>query len=161
MKERTLTIIKPDAIKKKCFGSILQVLLDKGFEIVALKHLKLTKEQAQGFYEVHKEKPFFNELVDFMTSEKVIVCCLERENAVSYLREVMGATDPNKALPSTIRANFGSDIQRNAIHGSDTVENAKREINYFFAEYELPLADTLVNEVKKEAIRPSEIKSRL
>jgi len=137
LKERTLTIIKPDSMKKKCFGAIMQRLLDEGFEFLHLKMLKLTKEQAEGFYEVHKEKPFFSELVDFMTSGPVIVIALERENAVLHLREIMGSTDPKKASPSTIRAHYGTDIQCNAIHGSDSKENALKEINYFFAEYQI------------------------
>ncbi|MFB3851304.1 MAG: nucleoside-diphosphate kinase [Acidobacteriota bacterium] len=137
MKERTLTIIKPDSMKKKCFGAIMQRLLDEGFEFLHLKMLKLTKEQAEGFYEVHKEKPFFSELVEFMTSGPVIVIALERENAVLHLREIMGSTDPKKAASSTIRAIYGTDIQRNAIHGSDSKENALKEINYFFAEYQI------------------------
>lgn len=137
MKERTLSIIKPDAMKKKCFGAIIQRLLDEGFEILHLKHLKLTREQAEGFYAVHKEKPFFGELVKFMTSSPVIVIALERENGVLYLREIMGSTDPKKAEKNTIRAIFGTDIQRNAIHGSDSAENALKEINYFFAEYQI------------------------
>ncbi|NMC00384.1 MAG: nucleoside-diphosphate kinase [Thermoanaerobaculaceae bacterium] len=124
-------------MKKKCFGAIMQRLLDEGFEFLHLKMLKLTKEQAEGFYEVHKEKPFFSELVEFMTSGPVIVIALERENAVLHLREIMGSTDPKKAPSSTIRAIYGMDIQRNAIHGSDSKENALKEINYFFAEYQI------------------------
>lgn len=137
LKERTLAIIKPDSMEKKCFGAIIQRLLDEGFEILHLLHIKLTKEQAEGFYEIHKEKPFFGELVDFMTSYPVIVIALERENGVSYLREIMGSTDPKKAEPSTIRAMYGTNIQRNAIHGSDSIENASKEINYFFAKYQI------------------------
>lgn len=137
MKERTLTIIKPDAIEKKCYGTIIQRLLDEGFEILCLKYLKLREEQAETFYEIHKSKPFFRELVQFMTSAPVIVIALEKENAISDLREIMGSTDPKKALPTTIRAIFGTDIQRNAIHGSDSQENALKEIDFFFAQYEI------------------------
>ncbi|MCX7829546.1 MAG: nucleoside-diphosphate kinase [Acidobacteria bacterium] len=137
MKEKTLTIIKPDAMEKKCFGAIIQRLLDEGFEFLHLKHLHLTKEQAEGFYAVHKDKFFFSELVEFMTSGPVIVIALQRDNAVNYLREIMGATDPKKADSSTIRAKYGTDIQRNAIHGSDSIENAKKELGYFFAEYQI------------------------
>jgi len=141
MKERTLTIIKPDAVRKKCYGSILQILLDKGFDILKMKWVRLTKEQAEAFYEVHRERPFYGELVEFMTSGPVIAAALERENAVACLRETMGATDPKKADPSSIRANFAESIQCNAIHGSDSQENARREVGFFFAEYELGKAE--------------------
>lgn len=135
LKERTLTIIKPDAIEKKCFGKIIQRILDEGFDILNLKYLQLSKEQAEAFYSLHREKPFFEELIKFMTSSPVIVMVLEREDGVDYLRKIMGATDPKKAKPSTIRYNFGSDIQKNAIHGSDSCENAEKEIKFFFSEY--------------------------
>lgn len=154
MKERTLTIIKPDAVRNKSFCSILQILLDKGFEILSLKYLKLTKGEAEGFYAVHKDKGFFQELIKFMTSGPVIVCAIERENGVSYLREVMGATDPKKAEKSTIRANYGTDIQCNAIHGSDSFENAQKEIHYFFADYELGSPQCEEKVVKNEVVRP-------
>lgn len=137
MRERTLTIIKPDAVRKKSYGSILQILLDKGFDVLKLRWIRLTKEQASAFYEVHRGKPFYDELVEFMISGPVIAAALERDNAVSYLREVMGATDPQKADPASIRAKYAESIQRNAIHGSDSPENARREVGFFFAGLEL------------------------
>ena len=135
--ERTLTIVKPDAVRKRAVGHILQRLLDEGFEVRGLKMLHLTKAQAEGFYAVHKEKPFFPELVEFMTSGPVFPACLERENAVAHLRAVMGATDSRKAEKGTIRAQFGTDIQANAIHGSDSQENARIEIGFFFPQMDL------------------------
>ncbi|HNQ77073.1 MAG TPA: nucleoside-diphosphate kinase [Acidobacteriota bacterium] len=140
MKERTLTIIKPDSVVKKTYGSILQILLDKGFDILKLRWIRLTREQARAFYEVHKGKPFYGELVEFMTSGPVIAAALERDNAISYLREVMGATDPKKADPASIRSRFAESIQRNAIHGSDSPENARKEVAFFFAGLELEQA---------------------
>jgi len=137
LKEQTLAIIKPDSMEKRCFGEIIQRLLDEKFNILKMKHLKLTREQAEKFYEIHKNKPFFRDLVNFMTSGSVIVIALERENAVNYLREIMGSTDPGKAAPSTIRSRYGSDIQRNAIHGSDSEQNARKELSFFFAQYEI------------------------
>jgi len=135
--ERTLTIIKSDAVKKRAAGHILQRLLDEGFEVRGLKMLHLTRAQAEDFYAVHKEKPFFPELVTFMTSGPVVAACIEREDAVSHLRAVMGATDSKKAEKGTIRAQFGTDIQANAIHGSDSQENARIEISFFFPQMDL------------------------
>lgn len=135
--ERTLTIIKPDAVKKRATGHILQRLLDEGFEVRALKMVNLSRSQAEGFYAVHKEKPFFPQLVDFMTSGPVFPACLERENAVAHLRAVMGATDSRKAEKGTIRGQFGTDIQANALHGSDSQENARIEIAFFFPQMDL------------------------
>lgn len=137
MRERTLTIIKPDAVRKKSYGSILQVLLDKGFDILKLRWIRLSKEQASAFYEVHRGKPFYDELVKFMTSGPVIAAALEREDAVAFLRETMGATDPKKAAPGSLRAKYAESIQCNAIHGSDSIENARREVGFFFAGLEL------------------------
>ena len=147
MLERTLTIFKPDALRKRVQGHMLQHLLDDGFEVRAMRMLHLTKAQAEGFYEVHKERPFFGELVAFMTSGAVVVVCLEREDAVARLRTVMGPTDSTKAPGDTVRGRFGTDIQCNAIHGSDSPENAQREIAYFFPGLELlaygtPTAET-------------------
>lgn len=160
MKEKTLTIIKPDSVRKKCFGSILRMLLEEGFEILNLKWIKLTKEQAESFYDIHRDKPFFGELVSFMTSGPVIVAALEREDAVLRLRKVMGPTDPKKAGASTIRANFGDNVQNNAIHGSDSIENAKREIGFFFAEYELGRSSPEEIEALRDEALPSSIVSR-
>lgn len=137
MTERTLTIIKPDAVGKGFSGHMLQRLQDEGFAILGLRLLHLTRAQAEGFYEVHRERPFFGELVEFMTSGPVIPACLEREGAVAHLRAVMGPTDSTKAPAETIRGRFGTDIQCNAIHGSDSPENAAKEIAYFFSEADL------------------------
>ncbi len=135
--ERTLSIIKPDATEKNNVGGILQVIEKAGLRIVAMRRLHLTKAQAGGFYEVHRERPFFGELVEFMTRNPVVVSVLEGEDAVAKYREVMGATDPSKAAEGTIRKLFAKDIGENSVHGSDSLENAKREIGFFFAEADL------------------------
>lgn len=135
--EQTLSIIKPDSVAKNNTGAICNLLENAGLKIVACKMLHLSKNQAQEFYAVHKERSFFQELVDFMTSGPVVVMTLEGENAVMKNREVMGATDPNKAAPGTIRAKFGNGIEENAVHGSDSLENAKNEIAFFFKSEEL------------------------
>lgn len=137
MTERTFTIFKPDSLRKGVQGHMLQRLLDEGFRVLGMKLTHLTRAQAEGFYAVHKERPFFPELVTFMTSGPVIVACLERAGAVEKLRAVMGPTDSTKAAPETIRGQFGTDIQCNAIHGSDSPENAAKEISFFFSEAEL------------------------
>lgn len=137
MVERTLTIIKPDAVAAGHVGAIIERLEREGFAILGVKRLRLTEAQAKKFYEVHRERPFYSSLVAFMTSGPVWVMALERDNAVAYLREVMGATDPAKAAPGTIRALYGSSIERNAIHGSDSPENARIELSFFFATHEL------------------------
>lgn len=137
MVERTLTIIKPDAVTSGHVGEIIARLEREGFHILGVKRLLLTEEQAKKFYQVHRERPFYGSLVAFMTSGPVWVMALERENAVAHLREVMGATDPAKAAPGTIRALYGSSIERNAIHGSDSPENAHTELAFFFATCEL------------------------
>ncbi len=131
--ERTLCIIKPDAVEKKKVGAILAMLEEAGFGIMALERQKLTKEVAEGFYAVHKARPFFGELVQFMTRSPVVVAVLEREDAVAKYRAVMGATDPAKAEAGTIRKAFGGSVGENAVHGSDSLDNAKIEIAYFFA----------------------------
>ena len=131
--ERTLCIIKPDAVEKKRTGAILHMLEDAGFSIVACKRMSLSRPVAEGFYAVHKARPFFGELVEFMTRSPVFVCVLERENAVAKYREVMGATDPAKADTGTIRKAHGATVGENAVHGSDSAENARIEIGYFFA----------------------------
>jgi nucleoside-diphosphate kinase len=135
--ERTLSIIKPDATENDNVGGILQLIEKSGLRIVAMRRMHLTKAQAGGFYEVHKERPFFGELVDFMTRSPVVVSVLEGEDAVAKYREVMGATDPKKAADGTIRKLFAKDIGENSVHGSDSLENAKREIAFFFAEADL------------------------
>ena len=135
--ERTLSIIKPDAVAKNFIGKIYQRFEDAGLKIVAAKMLQLTKEQAESFYEVHKERAFFNALVTFMISGPVMVQVLEGENAVLKNREVMGATNPKEAKPGTIRADFASSIDENAVHGSDSLENAQIEIAFFFTDKEL------------------------
>lgn len=137
MSNRTFTIIKPDSVRKGNFGKIVSRLEAEGFRIIGLKKVALSQRQAEGFYAVHKERPFYGSLVEYMTSGPVYVAALERENAVASLRQVMGATDPAKADANTIRKEFGESIEQNAIHGSDSDENAKIEIGFFFAESEL------------------------
>ena len=131
--ERTLCILKPDAIEKHRAGAILQRVEEGGFQIVALRMTHLSRGEAEGFYEVHRQRPFFAELVQFMTRSPVVVAVLERENAVAAWRDLMGLTDPAKAARGTIRQAFGSNVGENATHGSDSLENAVREIGYFFA----------------------------
>ena len=130
--ERTLSIIKPDAVGKNVIGNILACFEKAGLQPVAMKMMHLTREQAESFYEIHRERPFFNDLVAFMTSGPVIVQVLEGENAVLHHRDVMGATNPQEAAPGTIRAEFAESIDENACHGSDSAENAAREIDFFF-----------------------------
>lgn len=132
--EHTLSIIKPDAVAKNVIGKIYQRFEDAGLKIVASKMLQLTPEQAGQFYEVHKERPFYQALISFMTSGPVQVQVLEGEGAVAKNREIMGATNPKEALPGTIRADFATSIDENACHGSDAVETAKAEIEFFFPE---------------------------
>jgi nucleoside-diphosphate kinase len=137
MIERTLCILKPDAVEKHKAGAILAKLEDEGFQILALKRVHLTKDVAEGFYAVHKARPFFGELVQFMTRSPVVIAVLERDSAVAHYRAVMGATDPKKADKGTIRDLYGSNVGENAVHGSDSLENAKTEIAYFFAASEV------------------------
>src|SRR5437016_10156824 len=125
MANRTFTIIKPDSVRKGNFGRIISRLETEGFRILGLKKIALSQRQAEGFYAVHKERPFYKDLVSYMTSGPVYVAALERENAVPELRKLMGATDPKKADAGTIRAEFGESIEQNAIHGSDSDDNAK------------------------------------
>ena len=131
--ERTLSIIKPDATRRNLTGKINACLEDAGLRIVAQKRLHLTAAQAEAFYGVHKERPFYRDLVTFMTSGPVVAQVLEGDNAVAKHREVMGATDPKKAAAGTIRAQFAEDIEANSVHGSDSAENAANEIAFFFA----------------------------
>lgn len=135
--ERTISIIKPDAVAKNVIGQIYDRFEKAGLQIVAAKMLHLSREQAEGFYAVHKERPFFNDLVAFMTSGPVMVQVLEGENAIAKNREVMGATNPKEAAPGTIRADFAVSIDENAVHGSDGPETAKAEIAYFFQPEEI------------------------
>jgi nucleoside-diphosphate kinase len=136
-KERTFSIIKPDAVKAGHTGAILQQLIDGGLRPLALKQMLLTPAQAEGFYHVHRERPFFKDLVKFMTSGPCVVQVLEGENAIARNRELMGATDSKKAAAGTIRQRFGTDIEKNAVHGSDAPETARFEIGYFFSGLEL------------------------
>ena len=136
--ERTLAIIKPDSYGAGNTGKILAHLESEGFRIVGLRLVRLSRAQAGAFYAVHRERPFYESLVEFMTSGPCVPVALERENAVASLREVMGATDPDEAEKGTIRSLYGGSIERNAIHGSDSPENASRELGFFFAGAELP-----------------------
>jgi len=131
--ERTLCIIKPDAVRKKVQGHIIQKILDAGFNILDMKMVLLTKEQARKFYEVHKERPFYNSLVEFMTSGPCIPIALEKENAVTDYRKLIGATDPSEAEAGTIRKLYADSKSDNAVHGSDSVENGILEVSFFFS----------------------------
>ena len=135
--ERTLAIIKPDAMGRGISGDILSRIHAAKFQIVAIRSMRLTKSEAEGFYAVHRERPFFKELTEFMSSGKVVVIALEAENAILKWRDTMGATDPAKAAPGTIRKELGTSIQNNCTHGSDAQETAAAEISYFFAGSEL------------------------
>lgn len=135
--ERTLCILKPDSLERKAQGAILQRLLEEGFRIVAMKQTHLTRPIAEGFYAVHRGRPFFDELCTFMSRGPVVIAALERENAVQHYRDVIGATDPAKAAAGTIRKLYGSNVGENAVHGSDSVENGAKECAYFFAGHEL------------------------
>ena len=137
MANRTLTIIKPDSVRKNNFGKILSRIESEGFKVLGIKKVALSQRQAEGFYAVHRERPFFKDLVKYMMSGPVYVAALERNDAVPALRKLMGATDPKKADKGTIRAEFGESIEQNAIHGSDSDDNARNEIAFFFAESEL------------------------
>jgi nucleoside-diphosphate kinase len=130
--ERTLSIIKPDAVKKNAIGQIMARFEKAGLRIVAARMMHLSRAEAEGFYAVHRQRPFFRDLVEFMTSGPVLVQVLEGENAIAKNRELMGATDPKKAEKGTIRADFAQSIDANAVHGSDSAENARTEIAYFF-----------------------------
>jgi nucleoside-diphosphate kinase len=137
MTERTFSIIKPDAVKAKQAGEILARIEKAGFAVAGLGLRRLTRAEAEGFYHVHRARPFFGSLCDFMSSGPCITMVLERENAILHLREIMGATDPAKAAPGTIRKDFAASIEANCIHGSDAPETAAFEIGYFFAGIEL------------------------
>jgi len=129
---RTFSIIKPDATKRNLTGSINELIEKNGLRIIAQKRIKMTNEQAEQFYDIHNDKPFFKDLVQYMTSEPVIVQVLSSDNAVKKYREVMGATNPENALDGTIRKLFALNVQENSVHGSDSDENAEKEINFFF-----------------------------
>jgi nucleoside-diphosphate kinase len=135
--ECTFSIIKPDAVAKNKIGEILARFERAGLRVIASKMLHMTKAEAQGFYAVHKERPFYNDLVAFMTSGPVVVQVLEGENAIAKNREIMGATDPAKAAPGTIRKDFATNVEQNAVHGSDAPDTAAAEIAYFFSEKEI------------------------
>ncbi|ADV45571.1 nucleoside-diphosphate kinase [Nitratifractor salsuginis] len=135
--EKTLSIIKPDAVKKNVIGKIIDRFESNGLRVAAIKKIQLSRADAEAFYAVHKERPFFGELVEFMISGPVVVSVLEGENAVAKNRELMGATDPKEAAPGTIRADFAESIDANAVHGSDSLENAEKEIAFFFAQREI------------------------
>ncbi len=135
--EKTLSIIKPDAVEKGVIGEIISRFEKEGIKIKAMKMLHLTKEEAKRFYIVHKDKPFYDSLTDYMSSGPIVVMVLEGENVISRNREIMGATDPKKAAPGTIRNLYGENIERNAIHGSDSPESAEREIRFFFSDLEI------------------------
>lgn len=136
-KEQTLSIIKPDAVGKNCIGEILSRFEKAGLKIVAARMLHLSKEEVQGFYAVHKERPFFGEVVDFISSGPVLISVLEGEGAILKNRDLMGATNPQEAAPGTIRADFAKSIDANAVHGSDAPETAKTEIAFFFKPTEI------------------------
>ncbi|MEW5744062.1 MAG: nucleoside-diphosphate kinase [Nitrospirota bacterium] len=135
--ERTLSIIKPDAVKKNVIGEIVGRFEKKGLRIAAMKKIHLSKEEAEGFYIVHKDKPFYGSLTGFMSEGPIVVMVLEGENAIAKNREIMGATNPANAAPGTIRKDFAESIERNAVHGSDAPETAKFEIAYFFSALEI------------------------
>ncbi|SIO07022.1 nucleoside diphosphate kinase [Parasphingorhabdus marina DSM 22363] len=134
---RTFSIIKPDATRRNLTGAVTKKLEDAGLRVIASKRIHMTREQAEGFYAVHKERPFFGELVDFMTSGPCVVQVLEGENAMQRNRDIMGATNPAEAAPGTIRAEFAESIEANSVHGSDSDENAEIEIAHFFTEDEI------------------------
>ena len=135
--QRTFSIIKPDATARNLTGKINAMIEDAGLRIIAQKRIRMTREQAEGFYAVHKERPFFNDLVEFMISGPVVVQALEGENAIAKYREVMGATNPEDAAPGTIRKEFAESIEANSVHGSDAPDTAAQEIPYFFTDEEI------------------------
>src|SRR5438105_9523087 len=147
--ERTLSIVKPDAVKKNAIGKILARFEAAGLRIVAARMMHLSREQAEGFYAVHRQRPFFRDLVQFMTSGPVLIQVLEGENAIAKNRELMGATDPKKAERGTIRADFADSIDANAVHGSDSPESARAEIGFFF-----PACEVFARRGARERARP-------
>jgi nucleoside-diphosphate kinase len=137
MTERTLSIIKPDAVAKGVIGQIIDCFAENGLTIAALKMIHMSRREAEGFYAVHKERPFFASLTDFMISGPVVVMVLSGEKAITKNRELMGATNPAEAAEGTLRKRFATDIEKNAVHGSDAPETARTEISYFFPEFEI------------------------
>ncbi len=137
MKEKTLAIIKPDAVKKKATGDIIAMIIKAGFDILGMKMTKITKRQAGAFYEVHKDKPFYGELIDYMSGGSIVVVALEKENAIEDYRKLIGATDPKEAEEGTVRKLYGESKSYNAAHGSDSPENGIKEIAFFFSDSEL------------------------
>jgi nucleoside-diphosphate kinase len=135
--ERTFGIVKPDAVAKGAIGGVIDMIESAGLKVLALRMTQLSERQAQGFYAVHKDRPFFKDLVRFMTSGPCVVMALEGDNAIARYRELMGPTDSKKATPGTIRQKYGTDIERNAVHGSDGADTARFELGYFFPGYEL------------------------
>jgi len=135
--ERTLVIVKPDGVRKNLIGEVIRRFEQDGLKVVGLKMVRLTKAKAQGFYHVHRDKPFFDSLTDFMSEGPIVVMVLEGERAIERVREIMGATDPKKAAPGTIRNLYGDNIQENIVHGSDSPESAAYEIPYFFNALEI------------------------
>ena len=135
--QRTFSIIKPDAVAKGATGDILHMMTERGFRIIGMKMLEITRQQAEGFYAVHANKPFFESLTNFMSSGPIVVLALEKENAIADLRKLMGATNPANAEAGTVRKKWADSIERNAIHGSDADDTARFELSYFFAGYEL------------------------
>ncbi len=147
MVERTLAIIKPDAVNQGLKDKIIQRIEEEDFNVSGMRTLHLTKDEAQGFYVVHKDKPFYESLTDFMSSGEIVIMILEREDAINHWRQVMGVTDPALAEPGTLRREYGSSIEQNAVHGSDSPETAAWEIDYFYKEQE---AGTVGEEEKTE-----------
>lgn len=135
--ERTLVIVKPDGVRKNLIGEVIRRFEQEGLKVVGLKMVRLTKAKAEGFYQVHRDKPFFDSLTDFMSEGPIVVMVLEGEGAIERVREIMGATDPKKAAPGTIRNLYGDNIQENIVHGSDSPESAGYEIPYFFNALEI------------------------
>jgi len=137
MKERTLSIIKPDAVSRNLIGAVIQRLEEAGINIIAMKMIMMTKKQAKEFYKVHKDKPFYESITDFMSSGPCVVMVLEGDGVIMKYREIMGATNYKEAAEGTIRRKFATDIEKNVVHGSDSEENARFEINYFFSQMEI------------------------
>lgn len=137
MVERTLVMIKPDGVERNLIGKVISIFEEHGLKVVALKKVRLSKEQAKAFYIVHKERPFYEDLTNYMSSGPIVAMVLEGENAIKRVREIMGATDPKEAAEGTIRKLFALDKEKNTVHGSDSPESAAKEIPFFFSEYEL------------------------
>ncbi|HET54849.1 MAG TPA: nucleoside-diphosphate kinase [Ignavibacteria bacterium] len=137
MSNRTLAILKPDCVEKNLIGKVVSHIQEAGFKVIGMKMVRLTKDSAGGFYEIHKERPFYNDLLSYMTSGPCVPIALEKENAVEDFRKLIGATDPSKAEEGTIRKMYADNIERNIVHGSDSDENAAKEISHFFTRKEL------------------------